>query len=67
MMNHHLVQQQEPMRMDSLPDIRLLCKAKSRIHGTQIHYIMFARLRRAKKKKKRRYRNKLHYKLSVLD
>ena len=67
MMNHHLVQQQEPMRMDSLPDIRLLCKAKSRIHGTQFQNIIFARLRKAKKKKKRRYRNKLHYKLSVLD
>ena len=49
MMNHHRVEQQEPMRMDSLPDIRLLCKAKSSIHGTQFQNIIFARLRRAKK------------------
>ena len=47
MMNHHRVQQQEAMRMDSLPDIRLLCK--SSIHGTQFQNIIFARLRRAKK------------------
>ena len=57
--HHHLVEQQEPMRMDSLPNIRLLCKALSSTymeHLIQIQFqnIMFARLRRAKKRRRKR-------------
>ena len=32
--HHHLVEQQEPMRMDSLPNIRPLCKAQSSTYET---------------------------------